>query len=703
MSDVRRAIGVISLCLPVMALGPVREARCGTLSPSLQISSEEQQPQGTKVWIYLTDHGESNGTELQEMLSRVHINERALQRRATRSRSVQADEHDLPVNSDYVRAIEAHGAIVRHESRYLNAVSASVPREQLHALAELPFVRHVERVRTGTRKLPELERRVLTAVEKASPAVNTIEYGYSDAQHQMINTKPLHAAGYTGEGVRIAVLDTGFFLGHNALANTRVVAEWDFINNDPITADEPEDDEGQMWHGTHSLGIIASNWPGTTMGSAWDAEFILAKTERLLQELRIEEDDFVAALEWADGLGVDVVSSSLGYYFWYNYEDMDGNTAVTTVAADIAVSRGIVVVTSAGNEGGFPWPTLNAPADGDSVITVGSVEQSGTIMASSSRGPTFDGRIKPDVVALGRLVVTLNWQNPNGIAAAAGTSAAAPLVAGAAALLLQKHPRWSPVQVRDALRETASQSANPNNDYGWGIIDANAAASVVREIRVAVDVRPGSCDSPFNPKARGVLPVLVLGSEEVDVHEIDTGSLRLAGSSPLRAHVVDMSGVGECESPSPDGYDDVLLQFDADAIAISAGAMDGDRVALTLAGNLLDGTPIVGEGIVRIVGNQSARTLNSDVDAEVTPELGPAVPNPFNPTTRISYTIATRTHVQMSVYDIKGRLVATLVDGVRPAGRHDVEWNATGYASGVYFYRLRAVGIDDTRRLVLLK
>jgi len=698
-----RLSGIISLC--VLAALPVRagEARSASPSAPLEARAKAGSPAPVRVWVYFTDHGESSGADLRDMLSRAQIPERALSRRARRTSRPRADVHDLPVNELYVRGVRGAGADIRHRSRYLNAVSAWVAADRLHALAGLPYVRHVVRVRTGRCDAREINKELPEGPSNVC-GPEEIDYGLSDAQHEMINTKPLHAAGYTGRGVRIAVLDTGFFLSHDALAHLDVVAEWDFINDDGITADEPEDVEGQMWHGTQSLGIIASNWPGSVMGTAWDAEFVLAKTERLLEELQIEEDDFVAALEWADELGVDVVSSSLGYYYWYDYEDMDGNTAVTTIAADIAVSRGIVVVTSAGNEGGFPWPTLNAPADADSVITVGAVELSGTIIASSSRGPTYDGRIKPDVVAQGRLVATLNWQYASGPAAAAGTSASAPLVAGAAALLLQKHPCWSPMQVRDALRETASQADTPNNNYGWGIIDAFAAAQYAPTMSVDVDIRPGSCQNPFNPKSRGVLPVLVLGSAELDVRDVDVATLRLSGAAALRAKVIDMAGAGGCESQSPDGFADLLVKFDSEAIAAAVTrATKGGDVMLELTGELHNGTHIAGEDGVRIVGKDGRPALTGNAEADVVTGLGPAIPNPFNPTTRIAYAVAQQSHVELKIYDARGRLVATLVDGTRPAGKHEVAWNAAAQASGVYFCRLRAGVINETRRLVLLK
>ncbi|UCH85097.1 MAG: S8 family peptidase [Candidatus Latescibacterota bacterium] len=704
MPAIHRILGAISLLIFATSAGQIVELRAGTLSASVSSYLETAYPSRIKTWIYFADHGESSKAELRNMLNRVQINQRALERRTRRSPSSLADRHDLPVNIHYIDAVRELGGEVRHESRYFNAVSAWVTSDQMQAIADLPFVRHIDRVKTGMRRVQMADQSTIKMLQKTPRLGDTIDYGLSDAQHEMINTKPLHAEGYNGRGVRVAVFDTGFFRAHPALAHLNLIAEWDFINDDGYTGDDADDVEGQMTHGTFSLGILASYWPGTTMGVAWDAEYILAKTELAAQEIRSEEDDYIAALEWADALGADIVSSSLGYFYWYTKDDMDGDTALITRAVDIAASRGILVVTAAGNEGTSAWGTIIAPADADSAIAVGAVDVSGVIKEFSSRGPTADGRIKPDVVAQGQLVATLGWQEPPSPAAGSGTSAATPLVSGAAALILQKHPDWSPIHVRDALRATASQTDTPDNVYGWGIIDATAAADYSAGVTVNIDVRPGSCSNAFNPKSRGVLPVLLLGSDELDVRAVDIATLRLSGGAALRANVIDIAGEGECSSPSPDGYDDLLVKFDLEEVAASVAPLTkGGTLTLTLSGELRDGTPIDGEDAVRIVGNQGGPALTGDTRTEVATGLGSAVPNPFNPITHIPYSVARSAHVEITVYDVRGRLVATLVDATRPAGTHTAVWDASGQSSGVYFYRLRTGDVEATRKLLLLK
>jgi subtilisin family serine protease len=688
----RRFFWILSLCILATFVNHGTDAR-----------SELRDASRAKVWVFFSDHGETGKAELHDMLASAKIDERALSRRARRSRSAAPAIYDLPVYQSYVDALRTLGAEIRRESRYFNAVSAWVTPEQLRAVSELPFVSFTDRVRTGRRRVPATSRRGSETMNTVPRMDGDLDYGFSEPQHLMINTIPLHAEGLTGGGIRIAVFDTGFFLDHKGLAHLDIVAEWDFINDDGVTADQYNDVEGQMWHGTHSLGIVASNFPGSTMGTAWSAEFILGKTERLLDEIESEEDDYIAALEWADGLGVDVVSSSLGYFYWYTQDEMDGDTALITRAVDIAASRGILVVTAAGNEGNSSWGTIIAPADADSAIAVGAVDPDGILKGYSSRGPTADGRIKPDVVAQGHLVTTLNWQDASAIAAAGGTSAATPLVAGAAALILQKHPDWSPIQVRDALRATASRTDTPGNDYGWGIIDAYAAAYHSATASIDIDIRPGACDNPFNPKSRGVLPVLLLGSDDINVCDIDIATLLLAGAGAAHARVADMSGGTDCASQAPDGHDDLLIKFRSEEIAAPTTSSKGDIVTLGLTGQLVDGTTIGGQADVRIVGNQGGPVLTETIRATKPTGLGAAVPNPFNPVTRIQYHVAANTHVELSIYDVRGRRVATLVDAVRPTGEHTATWNASARSSGVYFYRLSSDGIEETRKLILLK
>lgn len=277
------------------------------------------------------------------------------------------------------------------------------------------------------------------------------------------------------------MLDTGFRKSHQAFRNARLLAEWDFVNGDgDVQQDLSDPNDYSDAHGTGTWSVLGGFSPGQLFGPAYGADFLLAKTETTSFERPIEEDYWVAGIEWAESLGAEVISSSLGYTDWYTFADMDGRTAVTTRAADRAVSLGVVVVNAAGNERDEPWGHIIAPADGFGVVAVGAVNAGGRIAPFSSPGPTFDGRTKPEVCALG----VDDWMAANGAdgsdtyGRASGTSFATPLVAGAVALILEAHRDWTPRRVRSALLGTAERNLRPDNNYGWGIIDATSAALV---------------------------------------------------------------------------------------------------------------------------------------------------------------------------------------------------------------------------------
>jgi subtilisin family serine protease len=243
----------------------------------------------------------------------------------------------------------------------------------------------------------------------------------------------------------------------------------------------PPDQAGQGSHGTLTLSEVAGVLPGTFSGVAFGCSVALAKTEYVPTETPVEMDNWQFGAEWADSLGADVISSSLGYNEFdspwpsYTYADMDGRTTVITLAAVEAMRRGITVVNSAGNEAAKAWHFITAPADADTVLTIGAVDSFNVVTNFSSRGPSFDGRTKPDVTAMGNKVLLPSFNNDSTYARASGTSFSCPLTAGVVAMLLQAHPAWGPWEVREALRSTALNHANPDNNIGWGLVQGMSA------------------------------------------------------------------------------------------------------------------------------------------------------------------------------------------------------------------------------------
>ena len=443
------------------------------------------------VWVFFTDKGIRSGSAFQSAASSVSLTDRARNRRA----KVGLEEPvfaDLQVNAGYISDIEAVGAKIRRVSKWLNAVSVEVPMDRLDAIAGLPFVQRI----TPLAKFHK-EYDLSTAARPEAPDISlspdALNYGNAAQQLAQITVPEVHAKGFNGQGVTLAIFDTGYRKTHEAFANAyaegRVLAEYDFIFNDGNTANEGVDDPTQWNHGTGTLAVAAGLKDGTMYGPAFKANLILCKTEYVPTETQVEEDNWVAALEWVDSIGADVVTSSLGYSDWYTYADMNGATATTTLAANTAAGLGIVVCNSMGNSGPGVG-TLSAPADAFDILSVGAVSSTGAIASFSSRGPTYDGRTKPEVCARG---VSTYWATPtanNTYGFANGTSLSTPLVAGAACLLIQAQPTWPPALIRLALMETASLASAPDNTYGWGIISTNASlnwgATFTTDVQVGV-------------------------------------------------------------------------------------------------------------------------------------------------------------------------------------------------------------------------
>ena len=428
-------------------------------------------------WVFFQDKGVADG-ELEQALSHraMTLAPRALLRRQRVRGDRGVDRRDLSVFPTYRDDVLATGASHRATSRWLNAISVMADPQQLAAIEALPFV-------VGTLPVARRQRPVEPphpsglCLEPMSGSDGREDYGLSAGQLELIQVDQLHNCGLDGTGVVVAVLDTGFVLDHVAFDQLTVLDQHDFINNDGNPANEPGDAPNQHNHGTMVLSLLAGLKPGDYWGVAPAATVILAKTEDVTQEQPIEEDWWVEGIEWAEALGAAVATSSLGYVDWYAPEDMDGQTAVTSQAATLAIANGMILVASAGNSG--PGPTsIGAPADADGLIAVGAVNGDSALASFSSRGPTADGRFKPDVCAQGvdNWVVTPGstdaYQQVN------GTSCAAPMVAGVVALLLQAYPALSPWEMHELLTSTASNATTPDNDYGWGIVAGYAAAGL---------------------------------------------------------------------------------------------------------------------------------------------------------------------------------------------------------------------------------
>ena len=482
------------------------------------------------IWVFFTNKG-NNLAEYYNNPTMV-VSEKSLQRR-----SKVLDENslisltDLPVNENYVNELQNSGFKVKHRTKWLNGVSGWATKQVIDELINLSYVKELDIVhnyKTDYSVEENKNENTSSNNENLSKpgSINSFNYGPSFTQVNQITVPAVHDMGYNGQGIIICSMDAGFDnLSHEVFSPMNIIAMWDFVDNDP--------DVSQLGsHGTSTLSTLGGFKEGQLIGPAFGSDFILARTEDTASETPIEEDNWIAAVEWADSIGVDVTSTSLSYLDYdpphpsYTWEDMDGNTARITIAADLAVKWGIFVVNSASNSGYNPsHNTLGAPADGDSVVAVGSVRSNGQRSDFSSVGPTVDGRFKPDLMAMGSWVYVARSSSPTSYGNSSGTSFSCPILAGAAALILSVDPTLTPMELLDLLRQTASQSSNPDNLMGWGIINT---LEVVNSLITTAEVDELPEDfyilrnypNPFNPSTKVQFSVPQQSNVKITLHDM---------------------------------------------------------------------------------------------------------------------------------------------------------------------------------------
>lgn len=453
----------------------------------------------TKYWIVFAD---KNGIKESDNIAYNSVaynsgfellSERAVKRRLkvfTKENLIEFG--DLPLTVNYVQNISSLGVEIIAKSRWLNGVSAYLTAFQLEKIKKLEYVSRIFTVKKlYKQRLVNTSPVFLKTYFESLTIIDTTDvynYGKSYNQMMLVNVPKVHNLGITGKGVLVASFDDGFeWKTHESLKGLNVLEEFDFINGDKNTAREDNqkyvDTKSQGGHGTSTLSCLGGFKEGSLIGPAFNSDFILAKTEYVATETPMEEDFWLEAAEWAEAYGADVITSSLVYKEFdkpyvlnsYKYNDFDGNTSITTIAGDKAAHYGIVVCNATGNYYQTDPPSLGSASDGDSVIGVGAVDKKGIITNFSSNGPTSDGRIKPDVVAPGLSVYVARMGEGNYYDFSNGTSFATPITAGVCALILSAHPELTAMQVREALRNTANNTASPNNVYGWGLINAYQA------------------------------------------------------------------------------------------------------------------------------------------------------------------------------------------------------------------------------------
>ncbi len=430
-----------------------------------------------KYWIQFTD---KDNTPYSVNTPLTYLSQRAIDRRT--AQNIAITSQDFPVNPTYITGVQQVANVnVLISSRWLNGIIIqTTDTAGLDLIMNLPFV---DSVNSESVESPELLGKisakmnvngVVTANEIDNSIVSEgINYGLATLQNEMLGIDFVHDLGFTGGGMVIAVLDAGFKGADTTevltpiFNNGQILGTWDFVLGQPV------DYLSHSTHGKWVLNCMGANLPGTYVGTAPDASYWLLRTEDAPTENIIEEYNWVVGAEFADSVGADVFNTSLGYTTFddstknHTYADLDGNTTIITIGADIAASKGIIVVNSAGNSGGGSWYYIGAPADGDSVLAIGAVDNSSIVTGFSSRGPSSDLRTKPNVMALGGGVPM-----PLGLDSTIyinGTSFSGPILAGAAACLWQSRSTYESMEVFHAIEESADRFSNPDDDNGFGI------------------------------------------------------------------------------------------------------------------------------------------------------------------------------------------------------------------------------------------
>ncbi|MGQ9798205.1 MAG: S8 family serine peptidase [Ignavibacterium sp.] len=639
-----------------------------------------------KYFIYFKDKAADRNSFLSKSSAEYNsalnsLTEKAIERRKKNLGEEIIRYEDLPVNEQYITELKSIGVEIIHKLSWFNCVSAIVPFEKIQLIKSLPFVQSVEPVRKLIYKR-ELENQVVFKENNQNYSTN--DYGLSFTQLNLSDIPLVHSKGIDGRNVLIGLLDSGFdWKRHQSLNTRNIIAEYDFVFDDSITANQPQDVPGQDFHGTLVLSIIGGYKDSTLIGAAYNSSFLLAKTEYIGSETHVEEDNYAAALIWMENLGVDITSSSLGYSEFdtgegsYTYQDMNGKTTIVTKAVELAFERGVVTFTSAGNEGNTKWKYITAPADGFNVIAVGSVDAQNQIASFSSLGPTADGRIKPEVVAMGVSVYGALAGTTNEYRSANGTSTSSPIAAGVGALLLSKFPHLKNTQIRNIILESSSNSQSPNNLIGYGLVSAKNALEF--------------------PNLRQINGNYILNKIFFDQNKMH---------SSVKLHLAEFGSAFityDFNTFKDDSYEFILPSLS-----------NGKRLEFYFTYQDSSGNS------VRVPSNKNYQMIYGSLNVSLNLNLlsnnldytvSDIYPNPFLPlkhkTVRINYRSSGNELFRLSIIDAAGRSVKEIKQTSFP-GENIVEWNGysddgTICASGVYYFLISLNGKEFGKKLILLK
>jgi hypothetical protein len=602
-----------------------------------------------------------------------YLSAQAIQRR--NRYHIPIDSSDLPVPVSYVAQIDAvPGVTILNVSRWLNAVAIQTnDANAINTINGFAFVKNVSGVAARpagktVNKFPVVSASPVGAGKPEGATTDYFNYGAgSYAEIHLHHGEFLHNIGLRGQGMRIAMLDGGFY-SYTTLdafdsvnTNGQVLGTWDFVDNQASVIEDNA-------HGMECFSTIAANIPGQFIGKAPKAGFYLFRTEDVFSEFPIEEFNWACGAEKADSIGADVISSSLGYGYEftdpvadYPYSDLNGNITMSAKAADMAAAKGMLVFNSAGNSGTDYWKMITTPADGDSVVAVGSVNTSGIVAANSSYGPSADGQIKPDVASVG---VNALIQLPNNVVGSgSGTSFACPNMAGLATCLWQGFPEVTNMRIVRALREAGSIANTPNDRIGYGIPDMQKAF--------------GSLLAEFSSSTASLSNCTV---------SLDWTSKDVAGMK----YVIERKAAGESNYTPVAEVTAMIGSF------LTANTYHLDHALSNVA------TGAISFRIRQVIDTSAANPVSVFIDT-VSVNLQSSCGNPSGPLTGIIVTVAPNPplgsahliietaypidHMPIAVFDMKGRLVLELLKS-KPAGRTDIELPVSTLARGKYIIRV---------------
>ncbi|AFN75188.1 subtilisin-like serine protease [Melioribacter roseus P3M-2] len=596
---------------------------------------------------------------------------------------------DMPLDSGYVDRLKSLGVEIVHQLKWFNAVSCYIDEDKLEEIKALDFVDSIRKVKIYKFRYPG-ENNPLSGNAVAKTQFNE-DYGYSLKQNLLSHIPYLHDLGITGKGVLIGLLDTGFRYKDNpALKFVNVIGEKDFIQNDEITENEPSkgDASNQDRHGTAVLSIIAGYAPGNLIGPAYEASYLLAKTEYVPSETHLEEDNYAAGVEWLEANGAFIISSSLGYNIFdkpessYLFEDMNGKTTIVARALNKAFEFGVATFTSAGNEGATSWGAefgdnlygkIVSPADAFNVIAVGAVDDSNRVVDFSSRGPTSDGRVKPELVAMGSGV---SYATSNGYFTGNGTSFSTPITAGIAALLKSFYPHLTNAQIRYIMLESGDNASSPNNERGWGLISALRAVNF--------------------PNLNRISNSYILNKTFFDTLDYEISNPEIHYSTDnmnFSVYKLTKNEKNVYQFQLPFLSDGEVLSFyytyEANGQQI--------RVPSSAYYKIQYGKLNVGYNL-----NVEERTLPDEFT------LLQNYPNPFNAETNIEFALPEAANIDLSIYNLLGQRIYTLYSGELYEGWHKFKWYGTSnnnlhVSSGLYFCRLLVDGKQKVIKIVLMR